>query len=154
MPLLKFAHDTFSPAVEEAQEEVTLDAWLENPHAHAGATILVINNDEDLFDLRCDFAGFSVIVLDFPSFADGRAYSQARLLRERYGFRGEIRARGDILRDQLFFMVRCGIDGFEMDTGDAATANDAFSEFSFAYQRAADKGEPIWRMRLQSAKAA
>jgi len=154
MPLLKLNHGIFSPALEEPLEEVLLADWRDNPQAHADATALVISNDENIVDLECDIRGFSVIVLDFPQFKDGRAYSQARLLRERIGFDGEIRARGNILRDQLFFMARCGIDGFETASADAASANAAFNEFSLAYQRAADKGEPIWQRRIAEAKAA
>jgi len=59
-----------------------------------------------------DLAHFSLIGVNFPKFADGRGYSSARLLRERYGYRGEIRAIGDVLQDQLFYMKRCGIDAF------------------------------------------
>ncbi len=159
MPLLKLNHGTFSPAVEEPLEEVSLADWLDNPQAHAGATALVIANDEDLSVVRCDVHAFSVIILEFPRFGDGRAYTQARLLRERFGYEGEIRARGDVLRDQIFFMARCGIDGFETAHADAASANEALQEFSFAYQRAADSrgavtDEPIWRRRLSRVKAA
>lgn len=154
MPLLKLNHGLFTPALEEPLEEVSLADWRDNPQAHADATALVISNDENLIDLECDIRGFSVVILEFPQFKDGRAYSQARLLRERIGFDGEIRARGNVLRDQLSFMARCGIDGFEIAAGDAASANAALNEFSLAYQRAADKAEPIWRQRLAETKAA
>ncbi len=103
--------------------------------------------------MKCDLSGFSTIILDFPAFKDGRAYSQARLLRERYGYSGEIRARGDILRDQLLFMARCGFDAFEYQ-GDVASAEAAMREFSFAYQSAADQAAPVWRRRLSKAAAA
>ena len=82
------------------------------------------------------------IGVQFPKFTDGRAYSQARLLRQRLGFRGELRATGNVLRDQLLFMQRCGFDSFEVP--ERAVAEDwlaAFREFDVFYQPAAD-GRP------------
>lgn len=154
MPLLKLSCDHLYPALEEALVEVSLDQWRDNPQDHADATALRISNDVSLADIKCDVHGFSVIILDFPAFKDGRAYSQARLLRERYGYAGEIRARGDILRDQLLFMARCGFDAFEFEDDDIAGAKAALDEFSFAYQAASDRVEPIWRKRLARAVAA
>ena len=154
MPLLKLVKNTLTPALEEPLEEVSLEDWRANRPAHAGATALVISNDAALEDVAADFSGFSVIVLEFPAFKDGRAYSQARLLRERYGFAGEIRARGEILQDQLFFMVRCGVNAFEYSGENAKSANDALNEFSFVYQSAADGAAPLWRRRLARAAAA
>ncbi len=153
MKLLKLSRDRLYPAFQEPLAEVSLEEWRDNPQGHADATALTISNHTSLADVKCDLHGFSVIILDFPKFKDGRAYSQARLLRERYGYTGEIRARGDILRDQLLFMARCGFDAFEF-TGDADGANAALKEFSFAYQLAADGETPVWRRRLARAAAA
>ena len=76
-----------------------------------------------------------LIVLRFDSFADGRAFSQARLLRERYGYAGSIRASGEVLRDQLAFMQRCGFDQFELAAGEEIDfALAAFSDISRNYQ--------------------
>ena len=154
MPLLKFVHSQFLPALEEPLHEVTLADWCANPQAHADATALVVSNDASLAEIHLDLNGFDSIVLDFPSFTDGRAFSQARLLRERYGFAGEIRARGEILRDQIFFMTRCGIDAFEFDGVRTPAMQDALHEFTFAYQPAADGADPVWRKRGQRAAAA
>lgn len=154
MPLLKFTRDRLYPALEEALVEVSLEDWRANPHNHADATALTISNDVSLADIKCDVHGFSVIILDFPAFKDGRAYSQARLLRERYGYAGEIRARGDVLRDQVFFMARCGFDAFEIERDDADGVRTALDEFSFVYQPGADGAEPVWRKRLARVKAA
>lgn len=63
--------------------------------------------------IAADLDRFDVVALEFPAFKDGRAYSTARLLRERYRYTGEVRAVGDVLRDQLQFMLRCGFDAFE-----------------------------------------
>jgi uncharacterized protein (DUF934 family) len=63
-------------------------------------------------EIADDLEHFQVIALNFPAFTDGRHYSSARLLRDRYGYKGEMRAIGDVLRDQLFYMRRCGFDAF------------------------------------------
>ncbi len=82
-----------------------------------------------------------LIAVDFPVFTDGRGYSTGRLLRQRYGFTGELRAIGDILRDQLFELARCGFDSFLLrEDQDAQAALRAFDDFSDSYQSAADQG--------------
>ncbi len=151
MKLLKFSGNLLAPALEEPLSEVMLDDWRANRQAHAGATALAIPNDASLGDIVEDLSGFSTVILTFPTFKDGRAYSQARIIRERFFYTGEIRARGDVLRDQILFMTRCGFDAFEFESGDA---NDALGEFSFAYQASADRVEPVWRQRLSRAAAA
>jgi uncharacterized protein (DUF934 family) len=79
------------------------------------------------------------VALSFPTFKDGRAYSQARLLRERYGFRGELRATGQVLRDQLLFMHRAGFDAFELSKdADAPVFVQALTRYSLFYQPAGD----------------
>jgi uncharacterized protein (DUF934 family) len=80
--------------------------------------------------------GVSRIEVNFPKFGDGRGYSIARLLRTRYGYRGELRAVGHITRDLLFFLERCGFDSYELREGenpDQALAS--FEDFSSSYQR-------------------
>ena len=91
---------------------------------------------------------FSIIALDFPIFKDGRSYSHARLLRERYNYKGELRAVGDVLQDQLFFMERCGIDSFQIrDDKDIEQALNGLKGFSVRYQAAADDTIPISERR-------
>ena len=88
------------------------------------------------------------MVLEFPTFTDGRAYSYARTLRERYGYAGEVRATGDVLRDQLAFMQRAGFDAFELaDAVDAGAALAAFDEFDGWYQRAVDRRATVPDLR-------
>lgn len=90
-----------------------------------------------------------LVAVHFPSFTDGRGYSTARLLRQRYGWAGELRAVGDVLRDQMFYLARCGFDTFELKDGeDVAAALAAFGDFTEAYQEAADRG-PLFRRRPQ-----
>ena len=89
-----------------------------------------------------------LIAVHFPAFTDGRGYSTARLLRQRYGFAGELRAFGDVLRDQLFELARCGFDSFVLrDDQDANDALRAFDDFSETYQAAADRG-PLFDRRF------
>lgn len=94
-------------------------------------------------------AGFPALVaVHFPTFGDGRGYSTARLLRERHGYRGELRAIGDILRDQLYELARCGFDAFALrDDQDAQAALSAFRDFSEDYQAAVDRG-PLFARRF------
>jgi len=89
----------------------------------------------------------SLVAVNFPSFTDGRGYSIARLLRQRYGWTGELRAVGDILRDQMFYLSRCGFDTFELKDGETVPeALAAFGDFTEAYQEAVDRG-PLFRRR-------
>ena len=95
-----------------------------------------------------DLEHFSMIALDFPAFKDGRSYSHARLLRDRYGYEGELRAIGDVLHDQLFFLKRCGIDSYELRADkDPEDALRAFDDFTVRYQAAADDAVPIYKLR-------
>jgi uncharacterized protein (DUF934 family) len=90
----------------------------------------------------------ALIAVRFPSFTDGRGYSTARLLRSRYGFTGELRAVGDVLRDQLFELARCGFDAFLLrGDQDAVRALAAFEDFSEVYQAAIDRG-PLFARRF------
>lgn len=98
--------------------------------------------------LADDLDRFAVIGINFPKFADGRGYSTARLLRERYGFKGEIRAIGDVLHDQLFFMKRCGIDAYAVRADkDIEAALGGLRPFSESYQTAVDQPYPLFRRR-------
>lgn len=100
-----------------------------------------------------DLDHLALVALEFPTFRDGRAYSTARQLRERFGFKGELRAVGNVLRDQLLFMHRCGFDTFEIAHPDAAAAfAKALAEFTVFYQPATDQRTPAPRLRhLRSA---
>jgi uncharacterized protein (DUF934 family) len=96
-------------------------------------------------DLAGQLDGLAVIELEFPKFRDGRPYSAARILRERMGFKGELRAVGDVLLEQAYQMVRCGIDAFEpVDGSTPETWTAAALRFRHVYQRAADGREPAF----------
>ena len=95
-----------------------------------------------------DLADFSVVAIHFPKFADGRGYSTARLLRERYGYKGELRAFGDVGRDQIFYLNRVGFDTFLVGEGrDAADALAAFDDIPEVYQGAVEQPLPLFRRR-------
>jgi uncharacterized protein (DUF934 family) len=91
----------------------------------------------------------ALVAVAFPAFRDGRGFSSARLLRDRLGFKGELRAVGEVLEDQIFFLIRCGFDSFEIVTPDAeAAVLRAARSFSFAYQAASDRRRPVHRLRM------
>ena len=116
-----------------------------SPAAPVGVWLAAGEGPESLAD---DLAQLSVIAVDFPKFTDGRGYSAARLLRERYGYQGEIRAIGDVLRDQLFFMQRCGFDAFAVRPDrDPYDALKGLSDFSVTYQTGVDQPLPLFRRR-------
>ena len=93
--------------------------------------------------------GVARIEVNFPKFGDGRGYSIARLLRERYGYRGELRAVGHITRDLLFFLESCGFDAFELREGEnPREALAAFEDFSESYQASVARPQPLFRRRL------
>ncbi len=88
-----------------------------------------------------------LVEVSFPKYTDGRGYSQAQLLRRRYGFTGEIRAVGHVLRDQIFYMNRSGFDAYETARADLSGVLEALTEFRDAYQPAADQRAPVFRHR-------
>jgi uncharacterized protein (DUF934 family) len=105
-------------------------------------------NTDPIETLACDVSRLDLITLHFPKFNDGRAYSQARLLRGRMGYGGELRATGNVLRDQLPFMVRCGFDSFESEQkGFADALASARTLFSVVYQPAEDGRTPVSVLR-------
>ncbi len=167
MPLLKDGKqvaDTWTTveAIEEVNDGEPVIVPLEVWRAHREALLkrnaplgIRLNSDQPPAEIADDLRRFDVVALNFPKFTDGRAYSHARLLRQRYGFTGELRAVGQVLRDQALFMVRCGFDAFEV--ADQATADawaDALARIRVIYQPAADGSVPApWlRRRRQAAE--
>ena len=123
--------------------------------AHDGAVAIMLASDEAPTEIADDLDQFSLVALEFPAYRDGRAYSYARLLRDRYGYAGEVRAVGDVLRDQYFYMARCGFDAFEVkDAGAAEAWRGAMGEMSVAYQRASDARIAAYEARAAAGRAA
>ncbi|NOY72437.1 MAG: DUF934 domain-containing protein [Gammaproteobacteria bacterium] len=107
-----------------------------------------LNSDELLPEIVDDLDCFELISLDFTPYKDGRHFSTARLLRERYNYKGEIRATGEVLRDQLLYMQRVGFNAFELDSSqDLNAALTAFDEFSTAYQPTANPHSPFYQRK-------
>lgn len=107
-----------------------------------------VANSDLVDELAADTDRLALVVLEFPKFNDGRAYSQARILRERLQYKGELRARGRVLRDQLLFMHRCGFDAYEVQASDAPAAwRAALAEYTVFYQPTADRRPAILRPR-------
>jgi uncharacterized protein (DUF934 family) len=130
---------------------VSLARWRADREAlrsRAGRVGLAVPGDTPPEELAPELEGIALVAVQIPKFTDGRAYSLARLLRARFGYRGALRARGDVLRDQLFYLSRCGFDSFELKAGkDVGDALAAFRDFSLSYQPADDHDQPIWRRR-------
>jgi uncharacterized protein (DUF934 family) len=122
--------------------------WNADPGAHArraGRTGVLLQSDE-LPEQIASLERLPLIAIEFPKFGDGRGYSSARLLRDRHQYRGELRAVGEVLRDQLFYMTRCGFDSFALKAGkDIEGALSAFDDFSVTYQASADDPRPLFR---------
>ena len=123
----------------EAPLEISYPAWQQAAAqlAHRpGPLALRLAGDSDPAVLEAeDLAKFEMIAIHFPHFTDGRGYSLARHLRERLGFKGELRATGDILKDQLDFLARCGFDSFEITDASALKAWQAAKpEITITYQ--------------------
>ncbi len=166
MPLLKHGAVAADPWQRAAQDEalpadgpviVPFARWRAERESLIGRNAPVgvrLSNTDPVAELVPDLDRLQVIVLEFPKFTDGRAYSQARLLRERYGYRHELRAAGNVLRDQLLFMQRCGFDAFELTNGQPVQAwVSATNEFSVFYQPAADDRVPAMQHRRELAPA-
>jgi uncharacterized protein (DUF934 family) len=114
-----------------------------------GRTGVLWPNDRAIADLAPHLDRLAMVALVFPSFKDGRAYSQARVLRENYGFRGELRATGNVLRDQFLFLYRAGFDAFEvMKSADAFAFAETIGRYSGFYQPGQD-GRPMFRNRAR-----
>lgn len=153
--------------------EIADDSWTyagdEDPLADAGPVIVslerwkaerdtllarnapigvLLASDQSPEDIAEDMDRLDVIALEFPTFTDGRAYSSARMLREQFDYQGEIRAVGNVLRDQYLFMHRCGFDAFEVEDETALEDwHEAIREFSEVYQPAMDRRRTIIEQR-------
>lgn len=128
---------------------VTVERWESDADQlaqHAGNVGVQIEGHHDVRALADALVTRPLVALNFPAFADGRNYTHARILREQLGFAGELRARGDIQRDQLYYLWRCGVDAMELSPNvPLASALAAFRDFTVTYQPAADEPDPLFR---------
>lgn len=136
--------------IDNEQVLVPKKFWLENAEKLAGNPLIGIwlDSDEGPEELEPHLEKLTLIAINFPKFVDGRGYSYARLLRDRFNFEGEIRAIGDVLHDQLFYLKRCGFDAFAIrEDKDAEAALNGLEVFSETYQAATDQKQPLFRRR-------
>jgi uncharacterized protein (DUF934 family) len=122
---------------------VPFDTWRDSKQqwlARGGRLGVMLAPAHNVMDLAPDLDRLALVAAQFPGPSEGRGYSQARLLRERLGFLGELRATGYVRRDQLFFLARCGFNSFELPDSDIEDARVAFSTFTAAYQPSNDFG--------------
>jgi uncharacterized protein (DUF934 family) len=162
MPLVKNGKIVADPFVHVADEEpipeggavlISAKRFLEDPKlfaARVGETGVIWPNNRDLDELVPHLGQVNVVALVFPSFRDGRAYSQARLLRERHGYKGELRATGQVLRDQFMFMLRAGFDAFEVrKEADAEAFSNTARRYTVFYQPTGDGRVTALNRRMQ-----
>ena len=160
MPLVrsgKVAEDRFvrvadgDPVPEEGAIIVTADRFLADADDFARRNEpvgVVWPNNRNVAELEPHLAHLALIALVFPAYKDGRAYSQARLLRERYRYRGELRATGQVLRDQFVFLVRAGFDAFEVvKPADALAFEETTRRYSVFFQPTGDGRVTVARVR-------
>ncbi|HEX3602949.1 MAG TPA: DUF934 domain-containing protein [Steroidobacteraceae bacterium] len=135
--VIEAAADASAPLI------VTLDQWRLEPDtwlARGSRLGLVLSPAHQVEVLAPDLNRFTLIAAQFSGPSEGRGYSQARQLRDRWNFKGELRAVGYVRRDQMFFMARCGFNSFELAETDIEDAYSAFSTFTAAYQPSNDAG--------------
>lgn len=137
-------------ALQTQQAIIPLALWQQHKDQlqHIKPLGIWLDAEQVIEDLVADLPHFSIIALNFPVFTDGRHFSNARLLRERYAYTGEIRAIGDVLRDQLFYMQRCGFDAYAIRADRCPKdALQSLNELSVTYQAAYDQNLPLYRRR-------
>lgn len=122
--------------------------YREELNDYGGNIAIWLNSDEDISEIGNALHSLPLIALNFPVFSDGRSYTNARELRQRYEYKGEVRAIGDVLRDQLYYMAQCGFDSFELrNDQNADLCLNAFEDFSTNYQATIAEPTPLFRRR-------
>lgn len=140
----------FEDNIQDKTVLVPLARFLDNPNlvignAQAGVWL---ESDEGPEALEPYIEKLALIAINFPKFVDGRGYSYARILRDRFNYQGELRAIGDVLHDQLFYLKRCGFDSFAVrEDKDVESAKLGLNAFTETYQGATDQPEPLFRRR-------
>ena len=143
--------DGAAAALPDGKLIVPLNVWLAQTDALAERKLPIgiwLDSNQDPVEIANAVNSFAVIAVNFPKFADGRGYSIATLLRSRYGYKGELRAIGDVLRDQLFYMQRVGFNAFAVRADkDVHDALKALKDFSVTYQGSVVEPRPLYKRR-------
>ena len=138
-------------------EILTLAQWNERrgePLPAGTRAAVRLEPADDPAELAPDIERLQLVAIHFPKFVDGRGYSSAVLLRTRLGYRGELRAVGDVGRDQLFYLKRCGFDAFALAPHrDPHAALASLADFGARYQGSVDDPAPLFRKRLAAGAA-
>lgn len=125
--------------------------YLENQNELTGRDNVGVwlDSDDEAESVLSLIDRLAVIGVNFPVFTDGRGFSIGRTIRERYKFAGELRAIGNFMQDQLFYLKRCGFDTFSVsDNADVESMAVSLKDFSDCYQAAVDQPVPLFRRRL------
>lgn len=152
MPLIKYDAATDRAWDVAADTDAEAAACLNTIAERSNATAVELTPDDDVEALRPFLGQLATIIVTLPKFNDGRAFSQARLIRDRLGYTGELRAIGHILPDQFAFLVRVGVDAIEID--DPARAKDfarRLNEMRVVYQPSQDAPHRAWATALRHA---
>ncbi|MGB2172912.1 MAG: DUF934 domain-containing protein [Porticoccaceae bacterium] len=143
--------DESSETIPEGDILLTYAQWqdhLDDLSSHNGKLGVIIEGNAEIEDIVGPLLNLPLIAVNFPKFADGRGFSVARLLRERYNYQGEIRAVGGFIRDQLYLLSRCGFNAFKFsDDTDITKAANSLQDFTETYQVSAEQKNPLFRRR-------
>ncbi len=143
--------DGASAALPDGKLIVPLNVWMAQTDTLTERKLPVgiwLDSNQDPAEIANAVNSFAVVAVNFPKFADGRGYSIATLLRSRYGYKGELRAIGDVLRDQLFYMHRVGFNAFAVRADkDIHDALKALKDFSVKYQGSVSEPRPLFKRR-------
>ena len=146
----------FTGALPDAPCFVPLDYWLANKEnlQNPGAIGVWLDAEQEPEEIAGDIEKLQHLAVNFPTFMDGRGFSIARLIRDRYQFSGELRAIGQIIPDQLFYLSRCGFDAFCVDAlaldseaEESHNLEDYLATFSITYQACVNEQQPLFRRR-------
>ena len=130
---------------------LSYDQWLnfaDHRSSHSGDLGVWLEGHAEIEQIIEPLLDLPLIAINFPKFADGRGFSSARLIRERYNYSGELRAIGGFIRDQLYLLKRCGFNAFQFsDENELSDAAESLKDFSENYQVSVDQENPLFRRR-------
>lgn len=147
--LLRDIAEENSPELPAGKIIVPANYWLANRETlkQRGDVAVWLSSDQAPALIADDLGILPVVAIDFPIFTDGRGFSSGRTLREHYSYKGEVRAVGEFIRDQLYYLSRCGFDAFALTTSDPHAALESLTDFSNGYQASIDQPLPHFRRR-------
>ena len=143
--------DESAETIPEGDILLSYDQWQQysdDLSSHKGNLGVIIEGNAEIEDIVEPLLNLPLIAINFPKFVDGRGFSVARLLRERYNYQGEIRAVGGFIRDQLYLLSRCGFNAFKFaDDTDLSESAKSLKDFSETYKVSVEQKNPLFRRR-------